>query len=100
MRAGTHGVTGHFLFRILGLSLGFSSTNKCNAHLFCGSRSPSIVVSDAEKRVVNLAVARFISAVFRLSSVTPLSVCDSTYLRRARWAKKEAKMAKIKTAAL
>jgi hypothetical protein len=100
MRAGTHGVTGYFLFRTPGLSLLFSNTNKCDAHLFCSSRSPSILVSDAEKRVVNRAVAPFISAVFRLSSVTPLSVCDSTYLRRARWAKKEAKRAKIKTAAL
>jgi hypothetical protein len=100
MRAGTHGVTGHFLFRTPGLSLVFSNTNKCDAHLFYSSRCPSILVSVAKKRVINRAVAQFISAMFRLSSVTPLSVSDSTYLRRAQWAKKEAKMAKFKTAAL
>jgi hypothetical protein len=35
-------LTGHFLFRTLGLSLVFSNTDKCNAHLLCSSRSPII----------------------------------------------------------
>jgi hypothetical protein len=71
-----------------------------NVHLFCSSRSSSTLVSDAEQHAINRAVDHFVSVVFRLSSVTPLSVCDSICLRKARWAKKEAKVAKIRTGAL
>jgi hypothetical protein len=62
-RAGTHGVTGRFLFRTPGSPLMFSNTNKCNAHLFCSYRSPSVLVSVAEKRAVNRAIARSVNAV-------------------------------------
>jgi hypothetical protein len=63
MRVGTHGVTGRCFFRTPGSPLVFSNTNKCNAHLFYSSRSPSILTSDAEKRVVGYAVAYSVSAV-------------------------------------
>jgi hypothetical protein len=77
----------------------FSNINKCNAYLFCSSYSPSTLVSDAEKRAVARAVAQFVSLVFRLPSVTPLSICDNRYLRKVQEAKKEAKIAKTKTVA-
>jgi hypothetical protein len=62
-RAGTPGVTGRFLFRTLELSLAFLNTDECHAHLFCSSRSPSTLVSDAKKRVVGYAVAGSVNAV-------------------------------------
>jgi hypothetical protein len=61
--AGTHGVTGRFLFRTFGLLAAYLYANKRYAHLFCSSRSPNTEVSDAEKRVVNCAVARSVDAV-------------------------------------
>ena len=61
--AGTHGVTGRFLFRTLGVPLVVLNTDKCNAHLFCSSYSLNKLVSDAKKRVVNYAVACSINAV-------------------------------------
>jgi hypothetical protein len=63
MRAGTPGVTGRFLFRTLELLTMSLNTDKCNAYLFCSSRSLSTSVSDAGKRVVDFAVARFINVV-------------------------------------
>jgi hypothetical protein len=45
------------------MPLALLDTDKCNAHLFCSSRSLSKLVSGAEKRVVNCAVARSVNAV-------------------------------------
>ena len=67
-------------------------------HPFCSSYSSSASVSDAERRVIDYAVARSISGVYRLSSNTPLFVRDGTNFHTARWARKEAKIAEIKTA--
>jgi hypothetical protein len=39
------------------------NTDKCNAYLFCSSRSLSTLVSDAGKRVVDRAVARSVNVV-------------------------------------
>jgi hypothetical protein len=58
-----------------------------------------MLVSDAKKGVIGYTVARSVSAVNQLSSNTPLFIRDSTYLRKARSAGKEAKIIKIKTAA-
>ena len=48
-------------------------------------------------RVVSHAVARSVNAVDRLSSNIPLFILDNTCPLKARWARKEAKIAKIKT---
>ena len=74
--------------------------DKRNAHLLYSSRSPSTSVSDAEKRVVNCAVARSVNAVPDSPLIPPMFIRDDTYLQRARWARKEAKIAKIKIAVL
>jgi hypothetical protein len=82
--AETHGVTRHFFSRALGLFLTHLYVYKRDAQLYCSSYSYSILNSDAEKRVVNCTVACSVSAVDRLSSNTPLSVRDNTYLRKAQ----------------
>jgi hypothetical protein len=64
-------VTGRLFVRILGLPATSSKIDKRNAHLFCNSHSLSLLASDAEKRVVDYAVARSVSAVYYLSSDTP-----------------------------
>jgi hypothetical protein len=51
-----------------------------STHPICTLRSPSTPASDAEKRVVDHAVARSVSAVDRLSSITPLFVRASIRL--------------------
>jgi hypothetical protein len=56
-------VTGQLFFRILGLPVTSSKTDKQDVHLFCNSYSLSIPASDAEKRVVDPAAARSVSAV-------------------------------------
>ena len=93
-------MTGHFFFRTLGLPATSSNIDKRNAYLFCNSRSPSTSAFDAEMCVVDHAIACSVGAVHRLFSDTPLFVRDSVNLWGARWAVKEAKMAKFKTADL
>ena len=39
------------------------NTDRCNAHLFCSSRSLSTLLSDARKRVVDYAVAGSVNVV-------------------------------------
>src|SRR5689334_20448361 len=73
--------------------------DRSSVHLFCSSCSSSASASDAERRVVDHAVARSVSAVHRLSSNTPLFIRGSINFYTARWAKKKAKMAMVKTAA-
>jgi hypothetical protein len=70
-------VTGHLFFRMLGLPATSLKIDKRGLHLFCISRSHITSASDAEKRVVDHAVARSISAVDQLSSITPLFVGDN-----------------------
>jgi hypothetical protein len=91
-------VTGHLFFRMLGLPATSLKIDMQDAHPFCNSCSASTSACDAKKRVVDHAITRSVSAVHRLSSDTSLSVRDSLQVRRARWAVKEAKMAKVKTA--
>ena len=50
--------------------------DKHNSYPFDSSCSSSVSPSDAKKRVVGYTVARSISAVYRLSSNTPLFVRD------------------------
>jgi hypothetical protein len=71
-------VAGQLSFRILGLPVTSSKTDKRNAHLLCNSYSLSTSASDTEKRVVDHAVARSVSAVHQLSSDTPCS-CAIVY---------------------
>jgi len=78
----------------------FSNTNKCDAHLFCSSRSLSTLVSDAKKHDVDRVVARSINAVSYPSFYTPLLVFNTLYLRRAQWAREEAQIAEIEAAVL
>jgi hypothetical protein len=91
-------VTGHLFFRMLGLSVTYLKIDKRNTHLFYSSCSSSASPSDAEKRVVDHAVAHFVSAVHRLFSSTPLFVRDDINFYIARWARKKTKIAKITTA--
>lgn len=67
-------------------------------HLFYSSCSSSALASDAERRIVDHAIAHPIGAVYRLSSNTPLFVRGSISFYIVRRAKKKAKIAKIKTA--
>jgi hypothetical protein len=53
--------------------------------------------SDTEKRIVSHAVAHSVNANYRLFSNAPCSFATVPCLRKARWARKEAKIAKIKT---
>jgi hypothetical protein len=62
---------------MLGLPATSLKIDKRGLHLFCISRSHITSASDAEKRVVDHAVARSISAVDRLPSITPLFVGDN-----------------------
>jgi hypothetical protein len=64
-----------------------------SAHPFCSSRSSHTSASDGEKRVVDHAVARSVSAVCQLASDTPLFVRDSAHLQTARWTRKEGDLA-------
>jgi hypothetical protein len=48
-----------------------------DAHPFCNSCSASTSACDAKKRVVDHAITRSVSAVDRLSSITPLFVGDN-----------------------
>jgi hypothetical protein len=72
-----HGVPGHLFFQMLRLPVTSSKIDKRDAHLFCISHSPSTSASNAEKRVVDHPVARSVSVVDRLSSVTPLFAGDN-----------------------
>jgi hypothetical protein len=56
-------MTGYLAFQMLGLPVTPSKTSKRDANSFCNSLSPSTSTSDAEKCVVNHAVARSVSAV-------------------------------------
>ena len=69
---------------MLGLRVTYSKIDKHNAYLLYSSCSSSLSPSDAEKRVVDYAVARSVSAVYRLSSNTPLFVRDSIKFYIAR----------------
>jgi hypothetical protein len=72
---------------------------RCNGtHLLYSSHSSSTSASDAIKHVADRAVARSINDVNRLSSNSPLLVHGDVYLRWARWAKRRANIAKMKTA--
>jgi hypothetical protein len=78
-------VMGHFFFQMLGLPVTSSKIDKRDAHSFCNSYSPSISASNAEKRIVDYAVARSISVVYRLCSNNPFSfatVCANRELGR------------------
>lgn len=68
LRAGMDGVTGHFFFRPFVLSY----IDMRSAHLFHIERSPSMLDFAAEKRIIDYAVARSISAVYQFSSGTPV----------------------------
>jgi hypothetical protein len=59
--------------RSVALPLVFSNTTKYNAHLFCSSCSHSILMSDAEKSVVDCATARSANAVGSSSFALPCS---------------------------
>ena len=83
---------------MFGLSATSSNIDKRNAHLFCNPHSPTTSASDAEKCVVDYAVARYVTAVYRLASDTPLFVRNSRHLWNARWARKEVETAKLRTA--
>jgi hypothetical protein len=63
-RAGTHGVTGQVFFWKLGLCTTRLYTDKRSAQSFWSSHSSNTSASDAEKRVVDHAVARSVSAVY------------------------------------
>ena len=93
-------MTGHLFFRMLGLRVTYLEIDKRNAYLSYSSCSFSVLPSNAEKRVINYAVARSVSAVYRLSSNTPLFVRNCINFSTAWWIRKKAKMAKIKTAYL
>jgi hypothetical protein len=58
---------------MLGLPVMSSNIDKRDAHTLQNSRSPIMSASDAEMRVVDNAVARSVSAAYRLSSDTPCS---------------------------
>jgi hypothetical protein len=45
------------------MPLALLDTDKCNAYLFCSSRSLSTLLSDAGKRAVDRAVARSVNVV-------------------------------------
>jgi hypothetical protein len=54
----------------------------------------------AEKRVVDYAVACSVNAVDQLSYDNPMFIHDNTHLRRTRWAREEAKLAKCNISSL
>jgi hypothetical protein len=61
-RAGTHGVTGRFLFWAPGLPTAHLYTDKRNVHPLYSSHSPSTLVSDNKKHVVGYTVAHSVNA--------------------------------------
>jgi hypothetical protein len=71
-------VAGQLFFWILGWPVTSSKIDERNVHLLCNSYSLSTSASDAEKRVVDHAVARSVSAIHQLSSDTPCS-CATVY---------------------
>ena len=73
--------------------------DRSSVHLFCTSRALSTLGSDTEKRATDPVVVYAVNVVNRLSSNTPLSICDSVSLQRARWTREEVKI-KSRTAAL
>jgi hypothetical protein len=73
-------VAGQLFFRILGLLVTSSKIDKRNAHLLCNSYSLRTSASDAEKRVVDHAVARSVSAFHQLYSDISLFMRDSLHL--------------------
>jgi hypothetical protein len=64
-------VTGYFFFQKLGLFAARLYTNKCIAHLFYSSWSSSTSASDAEKHIVDHAIALSVHAIDQISSNTP-----------------------------
>jgi hypothetical protein len=73
-------VTGHFFYRMFGLSATSSDIDEHDAHLFCNCHFPTTPASDAEERAVDYAFARSISAARSPSSNTPLLIRESLHL--------------------